>query len=100
MTPRHAVVAAASLDELEKLVQRTLCEQDRLDPQQAPVRRTAIRRGGRFVGLYFSVRGPRLLRCHAIWACHEHRILCYDSAGVRFAELRLCEAPDPAALAA
>jgi hypothetical protein len=100
MTPRHTVVAASSLNELEKLVHRTLCEQDRLDPQQAPMHSTLVRRGQHIVGLYFTVQGPRLLRSHAIWACDEHRVLCYDSAGLRFLELRLCEAPDAAALAA
>jgi hypothetical protein len=100
MTPRHAVVAAGSLDELEKLVHRTLCEQDRLDPVQTPLHRSLVKRGGRVCGLYFMVQGPRLLSSHAIWASDEHRVLCYDSAGLRFVELRLCEAPDATALAA
>lgn len=100
MTPRHVVVAAGSLDELEKLVHRTLCAKDHLDPQQTPMRRTCIRRGGRVCGLCFTVQGPRLLTSQAIWVCPEHRVLCYDSAGMRFLELRLCEAPDAAALAA
>jgi hypothetical protein len=94
MTPRQDVVAAGSLDELERLVQRILCEQDRLDPNQAPIRRSPLRRAGRLCGFFFIVHGPRRLRCQAIWASDEHRILCYDSAGVRFAELKLCEAPE------
>jgi hypothetical protein len=50
--------------------------------------------------LFFQVQGPRLLRTHAIWAGDENRILFYDSTGLRFAETRLSEAPDPLKLAA
>jgi hypothetical protein len=34
-----------------------------------------------------------------VWAGEEGRILCYNSSGVRFAEVRLSEAPDPRKLA-
>jgi hypothetical protein len=95
MTPRRTVVAARSLDDLMDTIHRTLCEQDRLDPDQAPIRHSPIRKAGRVCGLLYVVHGPRRLRCQAIWASEENRVLCYDSAGVRFAELELCESPEP-----
>jgi len=30
-----------------------------------------------------------------VWAGEENRILFYDSSGLRFAEVRLSEGPDP-----
>jgi hypothetical protein len=41
-----------------------------------------------------------MLKTHAVWAGSENRILFYDSTGLRFAESRLCEAPDPLDIAA
>jgi hypothetical protein len=41
-----------------------------------------------------QVRGPKNQLCHAIWAEAENRLLLYNTAGVRFAEIRLSEAPD------
>jgi hypothetical protein len=35
-----------------------------------------------------------------VWAGEENRVLFYDSSGLRFAETRLSEAPDPVKLAA
>ena len=43
---------------------------------------------------------PGLLKTYALWAGEENRILFYDSGGERYAEVRLCEAPDPLRLAA
>jgi hypothetical protein len=88
-----AVVSLPTLDELRGHVKRTLCGQDHLDPSQTPLLEAVITRSGKPCGLFFQARGPRLLQTHAIWAAEEHRVLFYNSSGIRFAETRLGEAP-------
>ena len=46
-----------------------------------------------------SSPGPALLKTYAVWAGEEDRVLFYDNTGVRFAQVRLSNAPDPSALA-
>ncbi|HEY8505489.1 MAG TPA: hypothetical protein VIL46_12975, partial [Gemmataceae bacterium] len=84
-------------EDLSRFVRETLCEHDRLDPAQTPFFRTVLTRRGQPVGGVFHIEGPRLLRTSAVWAAEEHRILFYDSTGVRFREVRLSESPDPGA---
>jgi hypothetical protein len=88
-----------TVDDLRRHVLKTLCAHDNLDPNQTPLHEGLIKRSGRPCGLFFQVQGPRLLRTYAVWAGEENRILFYDSAGERFAETRLSEAPDPLKLA-
>jgi len=86
----------ASLPTFKQLrdhVHTTLCSRDRIDPGQTSLRYSLIVRSGKPCGLFFLIQGPRLLRTHAVWAREEERILLYDSRGLRFAETRLCEAP-------
>ena len=88
----------AALPTIAKLrfhIHQTLCAYDRLDPSQTPLHQARITRGGKACGLFFQIEGPRLLKTHAVWAGDENRILFYDSTGMRFAETRLSEAPDP-----
>jgi hypothetical protein len=94
------VAGLPTLDALRDHVLQTLCTHDRLDPAQTPLRQAVITRAGRPCGLFFQVQGPRLVRAYAVWAGEEDRILFYDSAGTRFAQTRLSEAPDPRRLAA
>ena len=93
-------VSLPTLEQLRAHVVQMLCAHDRLDPVQTPLFQAMIRRSGKPCGLLFEVQGPRLLKTHAVWAGPENRILFYDSTGLRFAESRLCEAPDPLDLAA
>ena len=90
------VIALPSLDNLRRHVLEILCQHDRLDPAQTPLCQAVITRRGKPCGLFFQLRGPRMLRTYAVWACEENRILFYDSAGERFAESRLSDAPDVA----
>jgi hypothetical protein len=76
-------------------VLRVLCAHDHLDPGQTPLHQSLIIRSGRPCGLFFQVQGPRRVRTYAVWAGEEDRILFYDSQGLRFAQTRLSEAPDP-----
>jgi hypothetical protein len=94
------VVPLSTIDQVRDFVRHTLCERDRLDPEQVQLRQGMVQRRGRSCGLFFQIQGPRLLRTYAVWAGDEHRILFYDSTGERFAEARLSESPDPAKLAA
>ena len=96
----QAVVSLPTLAELRRHVLATLCAHDQLDPQQTPLFQALVTRRGRPCGLFFQVQGPRMLKTYAVWAGDENRILFYDSTGVRFAESRLSEAPDPLKLAA
>jgi hypothetical protein len=100
MNGSDAVVALPTLEALQAFVHQQLCARDHLDPAQTPLLRGVIKRLGGPCGLLFQVEGPRLLKSYALWAGEENRILFYDSAGLRYAEVRLSEAPDPAGLAA
>jgi len=79
---------------------QTLCSHERLDMEQAHIRRTLMRQGTQIVGVSMRVEGPRLMRSHAIWAERENRILFYDSAGHRFAIVKLSESPELSQFAA
>lgn len=88
------VVALPTIDELQRFVRQTLCEHDRLDPDQTPMFEAPLLRRGEVCGTIFHIEGPRLLRTSALWPEEEHRILFYDSIGLRFHEVRLSEAPE------
>ena len=94
------VAALPRLEDLRRHVLRTLCAHDQLDPAQTPLHQAVITRAGKPCGLFFQVKGPRLLKVYAVWAGEENRVLFYDSTGLRFAETRLSEGPDPLDLAA
>ncbi|WP_439630793.1 hypothetical protein [Gemmata sp.] len=93
----QAVVACAALEDLTAFVRKVLCERDSLDPEQTPLFRTPLRRGGRTCGTVFHVEGPRLLRTSAVWSADEDRVVFYDSTGLRFHEVDLSESPVAAA---
>jgi hypothetical protein len=97
---RTVVVSAPTLEELQAFVHRALCQRDKLDPQQTPIRSSVIRRSGRTCGMFFQVQGPRLLSSYAVWAGDENRIILYDSSGARAGEVALSDAPDAGLLAA
>jgi hypothetical protein len=95
-----AFVSLPTLEELRAYILATLCQQDRLDVSQTSLLEEVLVRSGKPCGLLFEVKGPRQLKTYAVWAGEENRILFYDSAGLRFAETRLSDAPDPRQLAA
>jgi hypothetical protein len=81
-------------------VHQRLCSCDHLDPNQTPMDETLIQKAGKPCGVTFTIRGPRMLRLHAIWAAQEKRVLFYDSTGKRFGETRLVKSPDLKTIAA
>jgi hypothetical protein len=87
------VIALSTSEMLHGFVLETLCGHDRLDPAQTPLYGATISRGGRDSGMFFYVEGPRMLKTSAIWSADEHRILFYDSTGLRFHEVKLSESP-------
>jgi hypothetical protein len=87
----RAVVAFSAVEELAGFVHAVLCDKDALDPIQAPLFRTPLKRGGRDCGLIFHVEGPRLLRTSAVWSADDSRIIFYDSSGLRFREVEVSE---------
>jgi hypothetical protein len=96
----QTVAGLPTVEALRGHVLDTLCARDRLDPAQTPLHQSLITRAGRTCGMFFQVQGPRQVKTYAVWAGEENRILFYDSTGVRFAETRLSESPDPRKLAA
>jgi hypothetical protein len=92
-----ATVSLPTMDQLCDHVRAVLCEHEQLDPAQTPLEQSVlvIPRWGRPCGLLFQLQGPRRVKAYAVWAGEEDRILFYNSAGRRFAQVRLSEAPDP-----
>lgn len=95
-----AILSLPTLDALCQHVHQILCDHDQLDPAQTPLQQSLVQRRGLPCGLYFQVLGPRRVKVSAVWTGDENRILFYDSAGLRFAETRLLDGPDPRKLAA
>src|SRR4051794_37827671 len=87
----RAVVAFSAVEELADYIHEVLCQKDALDPAQAPLFRTPLRRRGRACGIIFHVEGPRLLRTSAVWSADDARVIFYDSSGLRFHEAELSE---------
>jgi hypothetical protein len=88
------VVACAAMEDLAAMVHQMLCDKDALDPDQTPLFRTPLRKGHRVCGIVFHVEGPRLMRTSAVWSADDDRVIFYDSAGLRFQEVRLSESPE------
>jgi hypothetical protein len=93
------IVSLPTLEELRKYVLEELCLLDRLDPGQTPLYQGLVTRQGRPCGLFFQVQGPRQVKAYALWAGEENRIFFYDSKGLRLAEKKLSDGPDPLKLA-
>ena len=89
----RVVAAFSAVEDLAGYIHEVLCDKDALDPAQAPLFRTPLRRGGRVCGVVFHVEGPRLLRTSAVWSSDDARIIFYDSSGLRFREVELSESP-------
>ena len=93
-------ICLPSLEAVRAHVLQKLCAHDQLDSNQTQLHQAVIMRSGRSCGLFFQVQGPRRVKTYAVWAGEEDRILFYDSNGLRFAETRLVDGPDPRSLAA
>lgn len=94
------VYSTISMNELERFMIDSLCDYEKLDRQQVRIQRSVMRKGLAIVGLVIRIEGPRLMRSQALWVEPENRILFYNSAGQRFATVKLAEAPEMGLLAA
>lgn len=80
-----------NLDELETHVKEVLCEKEALDPRYNAMERRTLWKNGKPCGVFFHLRGPRLVQLYAVWSTEDQRILFYDGQGKRFAETVLLE---------
>jgi len=90
----HRATAISSDSRAQRDSTRRACQANLLNPVQD--RGEQLSRHRYFGHLEDDVLGA--VRVYAIWAGDENRILFNDSTGVRYAETRLSDAPDPTVL--
>ena len=71
------------LDDLRRLVETTLCEQNELEVGAFTMSERVLLRSGAPCGMYFCIHGPRSVKLTAIWETDKNSILFYNSAGQR-----------------
>lgn len=66
-----------------KTIEEKLCELGHLVPDQFPVTQREVVRGGKEVGIYFCLHGPRSVKLTAICDYLKNTIIFYGSDGMR-----------------
>ena len=66
-----------------KTVEQKLCDIGHLEPFQFPMTQREVIRGGKAVGIYFCVHGPRSVKLTAICDFVKNSIIYYGSDGIR-----------------
>jgi hypothetical protein len=94
------VACLPTFEDLRRHVLQVLCAHDNLEVTQTPLFQQMLVRRGKPCGLRFEILGPRRMRSSALWIGEENRIIFYDTAGSRFHETQMSDAPDPRKLAA
>ena len=74
---------AIDFNELCQTVQQRLCELGQLEPNQFPMTHREVVRGGKRVGLYFCIHGPRSVKLTAICDFCMNTVIYYGSDGIR-----------------
>lgn len=69
--------------QLCETVETRLCELGHLEPQQFPMTQREVVRGGKSVGVYFCVHGPRSVKLTAICDFDHKTVIFYGSDGIR-----------------
>ena len=92
-----ARTSLATLAALRRFVHETLCRRLDLDARYTPLQEFPLQRKGRMCGLFFQLRGPRLVKAYAVWSAEDNRILFHNARGERIAEAWLSDGPDPQA---
>ncbi|MEM9826131.1 MAG: hypothetical protein AAF958_06055 [Planctomycetota bacterium] len=64
-------------------IERRLCELGNLVTGQFPMTARQVLRGGRNVGMYFCIHGPRSVKLTAIYDQPNSQIIYYGSDGMR-----------------
>ena len=81
-------------------IEEKLCYLGHLEPNQFPVTQREVIRGGRTVGVYFCLHGPRSVKLTAICDCLKNTVIFYGSDGIRRESMvipRLRQAAEPIA---
>ena len=66
-----------------KTVEWRLCQLGHLEPEQFPMTQREVVRGGKTVGVYFCVHGPRSVKLTAICDFDHKTVIFYGSDGIR-----------------
>ena len=74
---------AMNLELLCERVEHRLCELGHLLCGQFPMTQREVIRGGKVVGVYFCVHGPRSVKMTAICDFKQKKIIFYGSDGIR-----------------
>ncbi|MDG2221425.1 MAG: hypothetical protein P8L85_08605 [Rubripirellula sp.] len=80
-------------DSLCETVETRLCELGHLEPHQFPMTQREVIRGGKSVGVYFCVHGPRSVKLTAICDFDHNTVIFYGSDGIRKNSWKVSVAP-------
>ncbi len=64
-------------------IEKRLCQLGHLEPNQFPMTQREVIRGGKTVGVYFCVHGPRSVKLTAICDLFKNTVIFYGSDGIR-----------------
>jgi hypothetical protein len=64
-------------------VEERLCDLGHLEPDEFPMTQREVIRGGRTVGVYFCLHGPRSVKLTAICDFIQNTVIFYGSDGIR-----------------
>ncbi len=68
---------------IRKCIETRLCELGELEPDQFPVTERPLIKGGKHVGIYFCLHGPRSVKITAICDLVCNTVIFYGSDGIR-----------------
>jgi hypothetical protein len=68
---------------LSNKIEHRLCELGQLVPNQFPMTQREVVRGGKTVGIYFCVHGPRSVKLTAICDLVKKMVVFYGTDGLR-----------------
>jgi hypothetical protein len=74
---------AIDFEKLCQNIEQRLCELGHLEPNQFPMTQREVVRGGKAVGIYFCLHGPRSVKLTAICDFLKNTIIYYGSDGIR-----------------
>ena len=66
-----------------KTIEKKLCQLGHLEPDQFPMTQREVIRGGKTVGVYYCLHGPRSVKLTAICDLFKNTVIFYGSDGIR-----------------
>jgi hypothetical protein len=78
-----AAIELEDLRVLSRTIESRLCELGNLVTGQFPMTQREVIRGGRNIGIYFCVHGPRSVKLTAIYDVPKKQVILYGSDGLR-----------------